>query len=761
MNNFKILSFYKKVIEERRQKKSSFNQKRMLDEFYAVSKNVLLDQAYISPIEEVYSLISELKKSKDLITSDALALSVCTRRSFELLSLIDDELNSLYLESVFKTSLINLISVVRNPRSGFIKKENRAFFSLNEPELIESFYNSSEKISKNFSLRKKRGNNKKSVLVYVDDISPIKNQTGTKLFLDYCFALSNRKDISKVTLLISQGNSLSMKSGVSGYTFRCNRLDLEEAFKKNYSSNCYINVLRLNDEVKQNDDFLFKSCKLVEEVDPDVVLFFDYKPSILLAAITSVFPSVYVPIQVGLAPFVKPTIECVMSHDSRLLKKIKPINYYHKINRQISFPLVEDEVFESPSNVTNRSGEQVRLITAAYDFDKRVSEERLLVFLKGVSEVINSDSRVFYTVLGVSKEDGLKMFQRFNLDKEVDLNRVLFKKNEPQFVSEIRSNDIFIMPYHKGGGRAVRTAIEQGLAVLTLDNNDGNLYLTDKCVFNDESSLFYKLSKIIADEKEFDNCIKGCQDYYNSIDSDALVDNVLSAFDKAISFHQEKKLLVIGDSHSTYLSHADFFKDTQVFFNPVFGATSSGLSNKYSLTNSDYIFKRSFFSIRPNKIILSIGEVDVGFLAWKKRNTNGENIFYRMCRALDGIVNYAVELSSKVDSVGVLSVPLPTVFRDFNEQEELVGTHKGQRESVYATYEERFAATKLFNSQLDYALSKYKNIFFLNLDAEVCDADGDLKSSLIKKSEFDHHYNPKAFCDILSKNGKLNYFLRH
>ncbi|MGM0831834.1 MAG: hypothetical protein ACQEUK_03280 [Pseudomonadota bacterium] len=758
MSEFKIFLFYKEIVEKRK-KRSAFNQKCVLEEFYKISKSLLLDQAYVSPMEEVCILINELKKSKDLITADALSLSAYTRLNGDLLSFIDDELNSLFLESVFKTSLVNLISVLRNPRSGFIEKENRDFFTLNTPELIESFYESSKKISGKYSLSKRSTENIKSILIYVDDISPIKNQTGTKLFLDYCFALSNRKDIEKVTLLISQGNSLSMKSGVSGYTFRCNRLNVQESFNKNYATDCYIDVLRLNDEIKQDDDFLYNSFKCVQELDPDVVLFFDYKPSILLAAITNVFPSVYVPIQVGLAPFIKPTIECVMSHDNRLVKKIKPINYYHKIDRQISFPLVEDDDFEPQSSFSSKSNEKIRIITAAFDLDKRVSQERLFVFLKGVSDILNRDSRVFYTILGVSEEDGLRMFQRFNLGSKVDLNRVLFKKNEPRFVSEIKRNDIFIMPYHKGGGRAVRTAIEQGLAVLTLDNNDGNLYLSDKYIFNDEASLFNRLSKIISDNKEFKNCVKDCQAYYNSIDNDALVDNVLLAFDKARSFHQSKKLLVIGDSHSTYLSCAEFFEDSQVFFNPVFGATGSGLSNKNSLTNSDDVFRRSVFSIRPDKLMISIGEVDVGFLAWKKRNIDNENIFYRMSKALENIVSYTLELASKVEFVAVLSVPLPTVFLDISDEKPIYNG-KGQRESVYATYQERFTATQLFNLQLDYAFSKHENVLFVNLDKDVCDIKGDLKDGLIKKDVLDHHYNPNVFCNIVCKNDDFNFFLR-
>ncbi|MFL1455761.1 hypothetical protein ACJO5Y_15105 [Marinobacter sp. GN3S48] len=749
MSDFFPIDFYKRIVDGRRINKNIYNQKRILDEFFSLSKKALLAGGFEVTLDIIEYFIKELKESKDIIVSDLLALCLYARRDEKLYRDSKKVLNDLYLEYLLETSIRNLISIVRNPRQGFIDKSNKSFWSLKDPFLVQSFNDISSKVSRYFEHGSSEKSTCSNVVVYVEDISPIRNQTGTKLVLDYLHSLSTSSEIDEVTLVVGHGNSLSMVTGVSGYSFRCNKFDIKDKLRKDYGLiGENVDVLYLTEVISEGDGYLEEVGRVMCSLSPSVIVYFDYRPSIIISALAKAFPTVYVPMQVGLSPAVKPTIECVMAHDERVKNTAAPKNYYHVIERQISYPLSDN--FE----LQERGFPEVkgnRLITAAYDIDKRVEEKRLHLFLRHVSDFLGENDGWSYTILGLSQESGIAMLKKAGVLSDVNISQFEFIKNEPNFVKKIRSSDVFIMPYHKGGGRAVRTAIEQGVAVLTLDNNDGNLYLHDDFIFKSEGALFEFLRELVSDDEALEICRSKCKKFYEGNDNDQLLKKFVVALSRAKDNFKNKKVLILGDSHSQYFSYANFFENHQVFFSTVYGATASGLYNERSKTNARDKFLFNLANINPELVILCLGEVDVGFLAWKKRSLNGEDIFSRLSKALLNIKKYALELAQSVEKVIVLSVPLPTV-QDGVDRSLSVPDNRVQRESVYASYKERIGATKLFNEQMDYVLASIENVRFINLDPLIMNAQGRLKPEILKRDPSDHHYNPIGFCSVLEKN---------
>lgn len=450
MHNSDYISFYNKILAGRKSNKNLYNQKKILNDFFEFSKQKILDQESetISDQDIIYFTM-ELKITKDILTADVLALCIYVKGELKVLEDVKENLEDLFLTYLLETALKNLISAIRNPRNGFLKRDNSKYWSLSDLEIIKSYNTISNEVSRHFKPHLSNAKNNSNLIVYVEDISPIQNQTGTKLVLDYVYALSTSNKVDKIYLVVGNGNSLSIKSGVSGYTFRCNKFDIIERMKDDYGYNDNkVEICRLTDLYKEDSGFFEDTGTFISSLSPSVIIYFDYQPSIIISALSKLYPTVYVPMQVGLAPAVRPSIECVMAHDKRVNKLSSPKNYYQIIERQISYPLQDHS---QESNASHRAGRHT-LVTAAYDIDKRVVKDRLNVFLNQITNFLEEHNNWTYTVLGVSHESGLEMLKNANVYDRIDLSRIKFVKNDPDFVKVIKSSDIFIMPYHKGGG---------------------------------------------------------------------------------------------------------------------------------------------------------------------------------------------------------------------------------------------------------------------------------------------------------------------
>jgi len=737
-----LLEFCSELISARKSSPSEYNQKKILDMFYDFSKSYYNNKAFDSGRGEVFHLISRFVDERDVIYSDALAVVVLFSKCEDIYALVCDKLEDLTLRAVFETSLCGVMNIVRNPRLGFVDKEDDGIWSKKSPFLIKRWNETSEIYS---SLIRSKALHKKAhsadsgcLLVYVEDISPIRNQTGTKLVLDYLYAISKSGKFDRIVLLISNANSLMRKHGVSGFSYRCNRFDIEERIFNEYDE-CLSNVkvVYLPDLVPDDEIYGERSADIISAMAPNVVLFFEYRPSIFLNSLTRCFPSLYIPMQVGLPPVVLPTIEMVMAHDSRLKNETIHKSSSHVIDRQISYPLKKG--FSEEAEKHGETGDHLDIITAAYDLDKRVPDARLYDFFNELSFILEEFPNSKYTMLGVSEKDGELMLERVGLSGRRSLESVNFVKNEPDFVNRLSKSDIFLMPYHKGGGRAIRTAIEQESAVFTLDNNDGNLYLAPEFVFENESAMFSSLRRVLLDDK-LAECKEKCKKHYSLFDTKDLVDNTLTALFRAQECFKKKKILVLGDSHSSYFKCYDFPDHFQVFYEFVHGATLSGLHNKNSDTKAVDKFNHSFLRVEPKVTILMIGEVDIGYLAWKRRSNNSETIFHRAQKALVALNDISDTLSVSSRLI-VFSIPLP-VAQDG-------APPSPTRENVYENLHNRTLFSRMYNNEAENIIGAKSNVVFLNLDDYVIGDDGVVKDQFLKSDTSDHHYRPLSFCSLL------------
>jgi len=216
-----------------------------------------------------------------------------------------------------------------------------------------------------------------------------------------------------------------------------------------------------------------------------------------------------------------------------------------------------------------------------------------------------------------------------------------------------------------------------------------------------------------------------------------------------------QKCLVLGDSHTevfTNLRFKKFFPLTKFVVANVHGATASGLENPNSKTNAYNVFSKKLKQNKKYKrIILSLGEVDTGFVIWYRANKYGESVDSMLQLALTNYTNLIKEVSI-YGKLLILSTPLPTITDD-NDWGEIANLRRQVESSQY----ERTQLTLKFNKQIE--LFCIENDFdFINLDQESIGQDCIVDVKLLNKNKFDHHYDSIVYCNLLSKH--LNVFLK-
>lgn len=226
----------------------------------------------------------------------------------------------------------------------------------------------------------------------------------------------------------------------------------------------------------------------------------------------------------------------------------------------------------------------------------------------------------------------------------------------------------------------------------------------------------------------------------------AVVKRVLRAAQLYKSFFCEE-ILVLGDSHvnvfyNIMLEH----KFTGKYFNVVSvgGATVSGLENPHSITQAMPIFQRKIKKSKAKLCIVSLGEVDTGFVIWYRSEKNNASVEKMMNAA---IMNYTsfLETLSNTFQVICISTPLPTI-RD----KQNWGKIANARKYVKATQKQRTDLTLRFNQIIGNFCGE-KGILFVSLDEKSLDKNGTLKKELFHNNPNDHHYNSKTYSKMLIK----------
>lgn len=178
------------------------------------------------------------------------------------------------------------------------------------------------------------------------------------------------------------------------------------------------------------------------------------------------------------------------------------------------------------------------------------------------------------------------------------------------------------------------------------------------------------------------------------------------------------------------------------------GATALGLANSKSRTNALEIYSEWLAKApRRHVLLFLLGEVDVGYLVWKKSEKDGTTPRAVMEEALR---RYAAFLSGYHDKgyrIVLVTVPLPAV-RDG----EVGGAMEALRPGLRAGQRERTTVTLEYNQALrDWA--RQHGAYLLDLDADLLDpATGLLREEYHRRDRADNHLEPTAFTGLLCKH---------
>jgi len=165
-------------------------------------------------------------------------------------------------------------------------------------------------------------------------------------------------------------------------------------------------------------------------------------------------------------------------------------------------------------------------------------------------------------------------------------------------------------------------------------------------------------------------------------------------------------MLLIGDSHVRPLT---YIRIDGINVVSVSGATMSGVVNPNSKTNARAIFLKSIQSERPNIVVSSLGEVDVGFLCLIN-SKNEEEAKHSIVKSMKRYLEFLQELTELGIKVYCCTIPLP-----YMKDEELRKAKIKMRRRIDFDLSARIKLTEYFNDQL---LNNWTNVLDLALEFE-------------------------------------------
>jgi hypothetical protein len=208
----------------------------------------------------------------------------------------------------------------------------------------------------------------------------------------------------------------------------------------------------------------------------------------------------------------------------------------------------------------------------------------------------------------------------------------------------------------------------------------------------------------------------------------------------------KKSLLVLGDSHTQVFRSGQFpmnFPNYSWDVLTVIGATISGIQNPNSKTNAMQIFLERLNKRNFEKILIQLGEVDIGFVMWFKSQRDKEPIEIYFDLTISMYQSFINTVRTYCEDIVIVSVPLPTI-----KNGEQIGKVSNQRSNIKATQQQRTNVTLKFNEKMKVFCSD-KEIEFLDLDLLSIGTNGLVDDRLLNKDRADHHYCKFAYSKLL------------
>jgi hypothetical protein len=211
---------------------------------------------------------------------------------------------------------------------------------------------------------------------------------------------------------------------------------------------------------------------------------------------------------------------------------------------------------------------------------------------------------------------------------------------------------------------------------------------------------------------------------------------------------RREHVLCLGDSHVGILS---LVRLPGVWFRVrrVVGATASGILNDGSVTLARAKFVERLRHAKPwQQILLQLGEVDCGFVIWRRAEQYGLKIDEQLTLTLDAYAAFVQELIDLGFSrVIVLSVPLPTIDDLPSEWE---GSVANQRKEIKATQLERTDLTLRYNAELQRRCNTNGVTFVDVTSGQLDSVTGTIDPRFLKDTRRDHHLAKEPYGQLIS-----------
>lgn len=207
-----------------------------------------------------------------------------------------------------------------------------------------------------------------------------------------------------------------------------------------------------------------------------------------------------------------------------------------------------------------------------------------------------------------------------------------------------------------------------------------------------------------------------------------------------------EETLIIGDSHVRPLK---LVKKENVKVISISGATMSGTINPASRTDTRNITVSSIEQFDPKRIIMCLGEVDVGFLCLVKNESEGFEGVYRAIE--EAVTRYKSFVEFLIDKYGVEILVcniFPTIMTDESLKKSKIELRQGIEYSMNERNNFISFANELINQKFN-SIIDLNSIFKKNMDRRK------FRHINPRDHHFDSYFFVSSFFEALSKEGVL------
>ena len=164
-----------------------------------------------------------------------------------------------------------------------------------------------------------------------------------------------------------------------------------------------------------------------------------------------------------------------------------------------------------------------------------------------------------------------------------------------------------------------------------------------------------------------------------------------------------------------------------------------------TMTRYQEVFSEKLNALtRDDKLIISLGEVDTGFVIWYRAEKYHVSVDKLFELAVTNYTNF-ISKAKFVKKLVVISAILPTVPN--------LGVVEGIRDETTVSQEERTELTIKFNRAVQ-EFCETEGIIYINLDKESLGPNGLIDQRLLRKNIIDVHYNNKEYSTMLKSHLK-------